>query len=214
MKEIYQYIENLQHYLTHSHLPGIEAQQQMASTHHSRKYQPAVPEDAREAAVLILLHPTEGQSLKFPLIQRPVYNGVHSGQMALPGGKKDEEDVSLIHTALRECQEEIGITMTENNVLGTLSELYIPPSNMLVTPVIAFTDTSRLSYDTDQREVAEVVESKVDTLLQEENQKVVDIQISGNISFAAPAYHIKGKTVWGATAMILSEFVHIHQEIK
>jgi 8-oxo-dGTP pyrophosphatase MutT (NUDIX family) len=87
----------------------------------------------RESAVVIVIHPHEDDA-GLTLIQRPVYDGVHSGQMAFPGGKKDEGDESLLHTALRELNEEVGLSLPTEKKYFRLNEIFIPPSRMLVQP--------------------------------------------------------------------------------
>ena len=186
-------------------LPGELAHQQMASSERTGAPSRAVPnEKTRQSAVLLLLYPYQ-HDLWLPLILRPVYDGVHGGQMALPGGGAEYYDRSLVHTALREAQEEIGIKATDVHVLGELTQLYIPPSNFLVKPIVGYLPY-RPDFFPDSREVAGIVEVNLQTL--------ADKQIIGskemfvrNVLLQAPFYNIHGHTVWGATAMMLSEFL-------
>ena len=116
-------------------LPGVAATQQMsarlANGSRIRMNHEAPP---KEGSVMILLYPDE-QTVRFPLIQRPEYPGVHSGQMALPGGKKEPGETE-IQTALRETQEEVGIHAAEIEVIGSLSSFYVFASNFQIHPVI------------------------------------------------------------------------------
>src|SRR5215210_3422385 len=106
-------------------LPGREAQLRMAhSQRRENMLRYKVPEDARKGAVLVLFFEEENR-IKFPLILRQEYKGVHSGQMALPGGKHEETDAVLEDTALRETEEEIGIFREEIEIIGRLTEVYI-----------------------------------------------------------------------------------------
>ncbi|MEH0156847.1 CoA pyrophosphatase [Limibacter armeniacum] len=206
------FIDKLKLYLRGDELPGMEAHVKMASDNRKRRGALMPPTDARPSAVLILLSDFGEDDFSFPLIQRPMYDGVHGGQMALPGGKRDPEDPSLIVTALRECYEEIGIEVRPTEVLGTLSDLYIPPSNMLVTPVIAYSN-KRNEYTLDPVEVDEVIETTLGHLLNPETKKMSTIDVRG-MRFNAPSFDIDGKVVWGATAMILSEMLEIVEGIQ
>ncbi|MBK8949907.1 MAG: CoA pyrophosphatase [Flavobacteriales bacterium] len=88
----------------------------------------------RESAVLALLYPAMGEP-HLLLMRRPEYAGVHSGQVSFPGGRREPQDADLQATALREFHEEIGATPKDLRVLGALSQVYIPPSRSLVTPL-------------------------------------------------------------------------------
>ena len=184
-------------------IPGWNAQQRMATqVHKNARLKPR--SDARHAAVLLLLYPTDKQ-LYLPMIVRPTYPGVHSGQIGLPGGKVEESDSSLIATALRETEEEIGIRVPEHQVLGKLSELYIPPSNMLVTPVVAFA-WEKPVYQPDPREVVQVLDFPLEAFAHPKNQATVSV-VAGDMTIKAPSFIIEGHSVWGATAMMMSELL-------
>lgn len=158
----------------------------------------------RESAVSIVLY-KESDSLKSILIQRPEYDGTHSNQVAFPGGKKDHDDINLIHTAIRECYEEISVLLHIDNLLGELTPVYIPVSGFMVQPYV-FLVENRPETIPEQREVAEVIhfdlaELKSDTVLQKQDMKFKDGLVRKNI----PYYSIGDKVVWGATAMMLAE---------
>lgn len=191
-------------------LPGEEAHRKMASS--SRLRLSAKPnERTRRSAVLILFYPYQG-SIYLPLILRPQYDGVHAGQMAFPGGRMERNDESLIRTALREAQEEIGIRLTDVKVLGKLTELYIPPSNFFVLPVIG-TIPYRPDFYPDPREVEQVIEVDFDTLLDETIVGDTQIDVRG-ITIDAPFYQIQNHRVWGATAMMIAELLTIIADIE
>ncbi|HEX8516966.1 MAG TPA: CoA pyrophosphatase [Bacteroidia bacterium] len=117
-------------------LPGEEYQFLMAPLKRLRIREVSIAEvKPRPSAVLVLLYPL-GEKIMTVLIERPVYEGIHSGQVAFPGGKFDEGDGELSNTALRETFEEIGIPVNEISILGHLTDLYISPSNFMVTPFI------------------------------------------------------------------------------
>ncbi len=186
-------------------LPGQEAHLKMASATRLRfKTQPN--EKTRRSAVLILFYPYRDQIL-VPLILRPKYDGVHAGQMAFPGGRYEKTDENLIRTALREAQEEIGIKAADVQILGKLTELFIPPSNFYVLPVIG-----KLPYKPDfypdPREVEAVLEVTLDEMMDESivGSSLLDVR---GVTIDAPFYDIQGHKVWGATAMMISELLTI-----
>jgi len=186
-------------------LPGRSSQLKMSSAARLQQLiRITPPDDARQSSVLILLYPHAG-SVHLVLMLRPEYRGVHGGQVSLPGGKSEETDDSLIYTALREAQEEIGIDPSKIQILGQLTEMFIPPSNFIVTPVVGY-QASRPVFRADPKEVAEIIEIRLEDLLDEKNRKVKKIKLLMGISLRVPAYCLNGHIIWGATAMILSEF--------
>jgi len=163
------------------------------------------PRSLRHGAVLILLYPKE-ESWHFALIERPEYNGVHSKQIALPGGKMDLEDRDLVFTAFREAEEEIGVRREDIYLLSALSEVYIPPSNFLVSPYVGLLDyTPQLVPEV--REVANIIEVPLLPFVQEQtiSKSIVDIGVHP-YKIDVHGFHISPHFVWGATAMILNEF--------
>ncbi len=152
------------------------------------------------------------EMIYLPLIVRPTYPGVHSGQIALPGGKAEEGDGSLIVTALRETEEEIGVRVSEDQVLGTLSQLYIPPSNMLVTPVVAYAE-EKANYRPDFREVVQVLDVALAAFNDPRNQATVAVKAATNVRLEAPGFIIEERVIWGATAMMMSELLSIMETI-
>ncbi len=145
-------------------------------------------------------------------IQRQVYDGVHSGQIAFPGGKYEKEDISLIQTALREANEEIGIDISSVEVLGQLSELYISHSNFLVLPVVAYTPVAPL-FVLNDKEVKNIIEVKINEILSPESITQNVFMGAGNRKIHAPCYNLNNNKVWGATAMIVSELYYILKSI-
>lgn len=189
-------------------LPGKEAHLHMSPLPvDMRRFSPKIPDNHRKSAVLLLFFPEDGKGF-FPLIKRPVYPGVHSGQVALPGGKVEPTDPDVIFTALREAEEEIGIDGGKVEVLGRLSDLYIPTSNFLVSPVIGFlSDTPHLIPE--QKEVARIIRTEVQSIFQPQIQKRTHLEVGGGMLLDTPYFDIDGEVVWGATAMILSELLFL-----
>jgi 8-oxo-dGTP pyrophosphatase MutT (NUDIX family) len=159
--------------------------------------------------VLILLYPhtVNGTSpeLHIALTRRPEYPGVHSGQISLPGGRRELGE-SLQRTALRETTEEIGVASEALTIIGNLSFLYTPPSNFCIYPFVAIS-TRRPRFKLDSREVAELIEAPLGLLASPtiRKQEVWHSEKYGERKI--PFFEVFGHKVWGATAMILSEFL-------
>jgi len=164
----------------------------------------------RDGAVLILVNSLEGVA-HFPLIQRPNYEGVHSGQIALPGGKKEVVDADLFETALRETEEEIGVDRGEIEVIGSLSSFYVAASNFQVLPVVGKIKSAP-TFVLDNREVEEVINPQIADLVDGSKKKRKDLIVRGGVKLNSPYFDLQGKVVWGATAMMLSEFEAILQD--
>jgi 8-oxo-dGTP pyrophosphatase MutT (NUDIX family) len=183
-------------------LPGKEAHLCMVPKIRLTEFT-EIPAENKKSAVLLLLYPS-GRDVSTVLIQRPVYEGYHSGQIALPGGKFQEEDINIIQTALREAWEEVGIVPGKINIIGLLSELFIPPSNFMLTPVIAFTN-ERPDFKIEPREVSELIEVTISEF-SDKNLKEKEITLHSGRVVETPFYDIHGHVVWGATGMIMREF--------
>jgi 8-oxo-dGTP pyrophosphatase MutT (NUDIX family) len=192
-------------------LPGWTSHCKMA-THLHKNARIKPPSVTRKAGVLILLFP-EQQQLQIPLILRTTYNGVHSGQMAFPGGKVEPCDADLIETALRETHEEIGVDVSRSQVIGQLTDLYIPASNILVTPTLAMI-RQRPTYTLDPAEVDGITDVAIPALRDPDNHGVAQVSVINGVALEAPVFHVNGQyTVWGATAMMLSELLDIFEEL-
>jgi len=148
-------------------LPGVQIQLRMSSISRFRELMDfSHQSDAIRSSVLILLFPAGkiGEA-SLVLILRPRYDGVHSGQIALPGGRFESSDGDLLNTALREAREEIGIDPGKVRIIGQLTELYIPPSNYLVAPFIGFV-TDEPSFEPDLLEVEEIIVIRLSDLIE------------------------------------------------
>lgn len=193
-------------------LPGPEAQYEMA--HGSRKGLYGHPGDAKQAGVLALLYP-KAEDWHVVFIER-VSNQKdrHSGQISFPGGRFEASDQTLANTALREAEEEIGITQKDVQVLGALSQLYIPVSNFLVHPYVGFIDYTP-SFLPEASEVADILETPFKTFLKEENVAQKAIHLSGNLILKdVPHFNVANKVIWGATAMMMNELVVLAKELN
>jgi 8-oxo-dGTP pyrophosphatase MutT (NUDIX family) len=188
-------------------LPGTEVQWQMASSDRMVRNFPRIPgKDAREASVLILLYPFN-DSICTVLMQRPAYNGVHGGQISFPGGKQEPSDENAIDTALREAQEETGIKPEEIRILGTLTPLFIPVSNTLVTPAVAWT-SQRPAFRRKPDEVVFLFDAEIKRFYDPSIVKKKPVKI-GEEMINVKYYDYEGNMIWGATAMIIHELLVI-----
>lgn len=171
---------------------------------HLRRHEPPTGVVSRKGAVLLVLYP-DMHDLRIPLTVRSNTLSTHSGEVSLPGGATDPDDDSPTATALREGYEELGIDATAIDVWGTLSPIYIPPSNFYITPVVGFSK-HHLDLRVNVAEVQEVITITIRELLDPQRVVVEQWQRQG-MTLQVPFFAIAGHKVWGATAMILSEFV-------
>lgn len=188
-----------------SGLPGEEAHAEVLPI--NRKYTSEalkLSDNIRQSAVGVLLYPKDS-SIHSVLIQRPEYDGNHSNQLAFPGGKMDPGDPDLVHTARRECFEEVALPFGTGQHIGELTQVYIPVSNFLVQPYLFFMEELPPLIP-DPREVKSIISFDIFELTRDELLKSTDIRLTqGLIRKNIPYYDINGHVVWGATAMMLSE---------
>jgi 8-oxo-dGTP pyrophosphatase MutT (NUDIX family) len=188
-------------------LPGKDVQWQMASSDRFAKGFPRHPgKDVRQAGVLILLYPS-AKSVYTVFMQRPHYKGVHGGQISFPGGKKEPEDEDVIRTALREAYEETGVDPDKVDVISTLTPLFIPVSNVVVTPVIGWIN-KKPSFNLKHEEVLFLIYADLKKLLDPSLVKLRPFEIRGEM-LEVKYFDYEGNTIWGATAMILHELLII-----
>jgi len=184
-------------------LPGWDAQKHMAPAGRSQnRYIPSDKSKTRESGVLIWLYPAAG-NIYTRLILRAEF-GVHSGQVAFPGGQVEQNDNGLWYTALREANEEVGLPPDKITQIGALTPLYIPPSNFWVHPFIGTSeklDSATLS----KAEVQKYFDINILDLLKPNLKGVKLLTVSSGEKLEVPIYTLEGYIVWGATAMMLSE---------
>lgn len=157
----------------------------------------------RKAAVMMLFYP-KNDITHLLLIIRNSYPGVHSSQIAFPGGKVEDIDFDLKQTALRETHEEIGIHPNDIHVIRDFSSIYIPPSNFLVYPFLGISQ-SELTFTLQQEEVAGIIELPLSTLLDDSIISSKNLETSYSKLIDVPIFQIEEHSVWGATAMMLNE---------
>ena len=190
-------------------LPGQMAQFQMAPLARQQPEMASVhAKKCREAGVLALFYPDSDGMPALLLTVRPKAMNKHAGQVAFPGGRREKGE-DLEETALRETEEEVLIHRSKVDVLGTLSSLYIPPSNFCVYPFIGCIDyTPDLSVRTE--EVADMFGVPVSHLIDAERRRVTRRSV-GEAERDVPHFLFQDRFVWGATAMMISELAAVLQ---
>jgi len=154
----------------------------------------------KHSSVLLLLYP-ENNELHVCLIKRPVHMKHHAGQIALPGGRIEKDETALV-TALRETQEEIGILPVEIEILGTLSELYVQVSRFQIHPFVGWIN-QKPEFIIDKNEV----EKTISFPLKNMENAIEEVELKTILgTLKVPCFQFEGEIIWGATAMILSEF--------
>ena len=164
-----------------------------------------------ESAVLVILFPYQDK-IWTCLIRRPASMKNHAGQIAFPGGKREQEDDSLIRTALREAREEIGIDVKSVEILGELSAVYVQVSKFLIKPVLGWLEQMP-ELVADSAEVDEVIFISLEDLANQANRCDKEMVTMTGVQ-SVPGYDINGLFIWGATAMILSELADLYQEVS
>lgn len=193
-------------------LPGVEAHNRMMSYQRPNASEAAKTiKNVRYASVLVPMYEHQGE-IYTSLMLRPQYQGVHSAQVSFPGGSREQQETAE-ETALRESHEELGIIPGEVNIIGHLSQIFIPPSRFLVTPVVGYLHR-RPEFNPDPFEVDQLIEVPLLHLFDDgiETQQEIEI-VSKNMRVLMPCFLIDGHTIWGATAMMISEFKELYQQI-
>ena len=157
-----------------------------------------------KAGVMALFYPNKQDITNLVLILRKTYKGVHSNQVGFPGGRVENFDKNLKHTALRETEEEVGVPKTEVEVIKKLTKLYIPPSNFWVHPYVGLMNRTP-NLIPQQSEVEKILEVDLEDFLDEKNLISKELSTSYAKNIQVPAFSLNGHVVWGATAMMLSE---------
>ena len=187
--------------------PGLDAQLLMAPEFRKEELLKRDENQwPKKSAVLLLFNPFS-EELSIILTKRSSRLKVHRGQVSFPGGRVDANDKDSIATALRETDEEIGISLDNITVIGELSNLFIPPTHFDVMPIVGVL-REKPKYKINPDEVETVVEVPLSKLLDVKNTKrKVFYTSSSGVDRTAPYYDVMGLEIWGATAMILSELL-------
>ncbi len=182
--------------------PGVAAQARMLPQRPPGSETPPGSRHERAAAVLILVYPVDAVP-HLVLTRRTDTVQDHKGQISLPGGSHEGNE-TLIETALREANEEIAVSSANLEVLGTLTPLYVGVSDYLITPVVAMA-SRRPDFRPDPVEVVEIIDVPLGFLL-DANSRVEEDWIVRDVRVRIPFFAVGPHKVWGATAMMLSEF--------
>ncbi|MEN8815246.1 MAG: NUDIX domain-containing protein [Nonlabens sp.] len=195
-------------------LPGLESQLKMAAVERLEEMQAVALENKlpKEASVMMLIYP-KNDIPHFVLIERTQSKGKHSGQIAFPGGRKEKTDIDNSVTALRETEEEIGILMEDQELVMPLTSIYIPPSNYMVYPYLAFAK-AELQFTPQPSEVKSIIEIEVSELLKDKNVSRTTLSTSYMQEVSVPCFYFGEIMVWGATAMMLQEIKDVLKKVE
>jgi 8-oxo-dGTP pyrophosphatase MutT (NUDIX family) len=189
-------------------LPGLDAQRRFMPTPPRTGWKPGeFPSDARIAAGLLLLYPGE-RGVSIPLTVRASGLRRHAGQISLPGGATDPGE-TLAHAATREAHEEIGLDPSRVRVLGELTPVHVLVSGFTLHPIVGIT-SERPSFAPAAQEVEEIIEVSVADL-QDASSIRQGTRTREGLAIEYPYFDLMGHQVWGATAMILGEFICLLQ---
>lgn len=194
-------------------LPASEAHFKMAPLERieSMKNLKIETKNPKTAAVMMLFYPKNGET-HLVLIVRNSYQGVHSAQIAFPGGKYEPRDQIFENTALRETHEEIGIPPDSIEILKAFTRLYIPPSNFMVYPFFGICK-DEIVFVPDTSEVADIIELPLSVFMGDDILVSVNLTTSYAENIMVPAFKIEEHIVWGATAMMLSELKEVLKKV-
>ena len=187
-------------------LPGTPAHLTMAPGYrHNPEHLSIDGKSCRKAGVLAILYPHLPSSPGILLTKRREDLPVHAGQISFPGGRQEGEE-TLVETALRETEEEIGLRPSRVQVVGQLSPIYISVSNYCVHPFVGILSQAPTTFNIQEDEVQNVLTLPLQELAAPETRREEIKEIDGYPA-RIPAFHIEREIIWGATAMILAELL-------
>ena len=185
-------------------LGGMESQFKMAPELRLNYTEELIAQrNPRYSAVLALFYPNRNNETHFLLTQRARYNGTHSAQISLPGGKIEQQDKNLCETAIRETFEETGVNMSDISIFREVTKTYIPPSNFWVIPFIGTIEYTPIFKASN--EVHQFIEVSLSALIDDNSLASENMTTSYMQNIDVPCFKLNNYIVWGATAMILSE---------
>lgn len=200
----FNYFKNNFSLLTNFKIGGLDEQFKLAPKIRLKYSQEIIDsKNPKKAAVLVIFYPNLKGETCFLLTLRANYNGIHAAQISFPGGKYDKNDASLKNTALRETYEEVGIPMNDISIFKQMTDVFIPPSNFLVTPFLGCLEY--LPSFTKNYEVEETITITVKDLMSDSSISTTTLSTSYAKNIEVPCFLLNNYIVWGATAMMLSE---------
>ncbi|ACU06927.1 Hypothetical nudix hydrolase YeaB [Flavobacteriaceae bacterium 3519-10] len=174
-------------------------------------YEEILARNPKFAAVNILLYLKDNEWY-FPLIVRSTHErDRHSGQISLPGGKKEDFDPDFAQTAKRETSEEVGIEEHYIRIIREMSPMYIPPSNFYVKTFVSYTKKNPV-FLLQESEAVELIEFPVGSLLNLDDKPQMMV-LPSTRGVEVPVIDFNGYLIWGATSMILSEFSNLMKKL-
>ncbi|MBU87144.1 MAG: coenzyme A pyrophosphatase [Flavobacteriaceae bacterium] len=195
----------------HYDLPGRNSFLQMAPPERIKQIlEGNIPKNPLKAAVSLLFYKDLDNRTAMVLILRKKYKGVHSNQIALPGGKFENLDINLRETAIRETVEELGLIKDHIVTVSELTDIYIPPSNYMVKPFVCYYNKLP-DFRPSQKEVEKIYQTSIEELMVMPIIKA-EVRVNNQIKIV-PCFKIQNKIVWGATAMIINEFILLFKEV-
>lgn len=186
-------------------LAGHCAHKEMCPQSRNKFIQIKIPANAKHSSILILLYQKD-KEIRTVFIKRTASKSVHSRQISFPGGAMEPKDKDYATTAIRECREEIGVNK-QIKIIRKLSDLYVPPSNFIVHPFVGFIKDIG-EFKANKSEVDLIFTESINHFLFEQNKDIYYYFNKGKASHA-PCFISNGYAIWGATAMILNELLHL-----
>jgi len=198
--------------LKNSSIGGLDAQFNLAPKLRLKYSQEKIAAlNPKKASVIALFYPNKNGETCFLLTLRANYNGTHAAQISFPGGKFEKNDGSLKNTALRETYEEVGISISDISIFKKMTDVFIPPSNFLVTPFLGYLEQDpsfKKNY-----EVEELITITVKDLLCDSSISTSTLSTTSAKNIKVPCFILNNYVVWGATAMMLNEIKELLKKI-
>lgn len=190
-------------------LPGLDSQLKMAMKVNNRLFRKFIPTpDAKKSSVLVLLFGSD--SLKILLTLRSSQLKHHNSQISFPGGRNEKSE-SAIEAAIRETYEETDVKIQTSQIIGSLSEFFVPPSNSLITPIVAYINSIE-QFKANPDEVEEIFMVDLHKFIENDIIKTTMVNVDG-YDVEAPYWDVHHKVpLWGATSMIISELIDLYRE--
>jgi 8-oxo-dGTP pyrophosphatase MutT (NUDIX family) len=188
--------------------PGFKVQSLMSPVRDesSRYYNPS--KNAKEAAVLLLLYKEEYEWHTVFIKRSQHEKDKHGGQISFPGGRLENNDHSMSDCALRETEEELGINKSSVSIIGELTPLHVYASNHMVFPFVGVVE-QKPTFIPNYNEVQKVLPTAIHYFNNDSVVQSMEMDLKGHVMPNVPYYNLNGEVLWGATAMMMAEFLHL-----